>query len=182
MPHVFTKLSCYILYCYSFIIGSRLIFKMLFDVPPTLSEGYKSRHFYSKGSLFGCLSCHSVTFLRQNKYYPDISSITSHPDLERWSRSSSLWKSNLNFFNFSLFIHRLIQYLNLDVVKSSTIFDLEKVTAEALENASIRKENGFNRRKRKFTSQHWNKKKGSKQKIDVSRLNFLESLKSLLFH
>ena len=58
----------------------------------------------------------------------------------------------------------------------------EKVIAKALQDASTRKENGFNRRKRKFTGQHWNKKKGSKQKIDVSRLNFLESLKSLLFH
>ena len=102
--------------------------------------------------------------------------------VERWSRSSSLWKSNLNFDNFILFIHRFIQYLNLDVVKSRTIFDLEKVITGGLENASTRKENGFNRRKRKFTSQHWNKKKGSKQKIDVSTLNFLESLKSLLFH
>ena len=155
---------------------------MLFDVLPTLSEGYKSRRLYFKGSLFGCLSCHSVTFLRQNKYYPDISSITSHPDLERWSRSSSLWKSNLNFDNFSLFIHRLIQNLYLDVLKSSTTFDLEKVTSETLENASTRKENEFNRRKRKFTSQRWNTKKGSKQKIDVYRLIFLESLKSFLFH
>ena len=147
----------------------------------TLSEGYKSRRFYSKGSLLGCLSCHSVTFLRQNKYYPDISSITSHPDLERWSRSSSLWKSNLNFDNFSLFIHRFIQYLNLDVVKSRTIFDLEKVTTGGLENASTRKENGFNRRKRKFTRQHWNKIGGLKQKKYISRFILFKFLKSFLF-